>query len=409
MGLSEHPQQMVVVAEAIHASKVLDSPKKSPRTPVAAYVVRNTFIEVHDHHEESGEEELNQPLFRRRRGSSFFRCASEPLRIPREVGGGANGVDGGPCSVQEGDNASNPEMCNIFESQDRQLKLRRDSVDIAYLTTGADWNSSGSALQLPAFSQSPQMPPGSFKPVRREDNSALAAAMQAGFSAGVLAAMSLTGPTSAPAQRNTVPQPSRAYLSRTDQHDEFAGWSRGRQSNLGDGKGRSTTPPGRCSSNTSEASTTIGSATSQGAPSPVPKPSSSVPCHLIWCDTRAFKEASAAQRSQLEAETHLPVKAHKSAENCIRLLRKKQNAQGRPPCVILVSSTNSVALLPFLNAASHLIPKVVVLQDSNGNRKYDGADQILTKYPFVERVASSWSEAVHAIGMAVAEIQVAQW
>jgi len=402
MALTEHPH-LAVVAEAIHPSKSLESPNKSPRTP-AIYVVRNTFIEVHDSNEESGEQELNQPLFRRRRGSSFFRCSSEHLRVPREVGRDDNCVDGSQCSAQESDNASNPEMCDVLESQNRQLKSRRDSKDIAYLTTGIDWKSSGFASQLPASSQSPQMPPGSFKPLQREDNSALAAAMQAGFSAGVLAAMSLTGPAvPAPVragQRKTVAQPSRVYLSRSDQNDEFVG---GRQSDFVDVKGRSTTPPGRFSSNTSEASTTIGSATS-----PLPKPSS-VPCHLIWCDTRAFKDASAAQRSQLEAETHLPVKTHKSAENCIRLLRKKQNAQGRPPCVILVSSTNAAALLPFLNEASHLSTKVVVLQDSNGNRKNDGEDQILTKYPFVERVVSSWSEAVHAIGMAVAEIQVAQW
>merc|ERR1719469_1844988 len=52
----------------------MDSP-----SPIAApvYVVRNTFVEMINDGSEQAEDTV--PLFRRRRGSSFFRSSSEPL------------------------------------------------------------------------------------------------------------------------------------------------------------------------------------------------------------------------------------------------------------------------------------------------------------------------------------------
>merc|ERR1719181_2730806 len=70
---------------------------KSPRT--TNYVVRNTFIEVQDHDEEFEiEEEMSRSTFQRRRGSSFWRCASEPPiapRSPRENRNPNEGLDVG--------------------------------------------------------------------------------------------------------------------------------------------------------------------------------------------------------------------------------------------------------------------------------------------------------------------------
>merc|ERR1711924_570476 len=102
--------------------------------------------------------------------------------------------------------------------------------------------------------------------------------------------------------------------------------------------------------------------------------------------------------------TGVSVKAHKSAENCIRLLRKKQNAQGRPPCVILVSWANAGALLPFLNECTNINAKVIVLCES-ASRKKDGLDSLASRYPFVEKVVFQWADAVQAVGLAVAEMQ----
>lgn len=259
------------------------------------------------------------------------------------------------------------------------MKPRHDSQDIAFLSV--------SPTMSPGI---PQLPPGSFAVSQRD--TALTAAIQAGFNAGIQAALAMrTNPTLLQHHHGrSWQQPSRK---------DIPALGRGRQFDQ-ESKLRATTPPGQPSSGVSEASTCVGS----GSLAPqMPK----LPCHLIWCDNRAFKEASASQRQQLEGETGIAVKAHKSAENCIRLLRKKQNAQGRPPCVILVSWANAGALLPFLNEGTNVNAKVVVLCESS-LRKKDGLDSLVSRYPFVEKVVFHWADAVQAVGLAVAEMQVAQ-
>jgi len=162
-----------------------------------------------------------------------------------------------------------------------------------------------------------------------------------------------------------------------------------------------------CSSAVSDGSTTVGSATPHHDKTVC---SYGPPCHVVWCDHRAFKETSSLLKAQLESEVQVPVKAHKSAENVIRLLRKKQRAQGRPPCVFVVSWANSGALLPFLNESIHVAAKVIVLCDARGGRRQDGSEQqLMEQYPSVVKVAGSWTEAIHTAGKAVAEFQLAQW
>jgi len=226
-----------------------------------------------------------------------------------------------------------------------------------------------------------------------QHDTALSAAIQAGFNAGMQTALSMRANPTLLQQHHgrNWQQPSRK---------DFPGHGRGRQFDQGS-KLRTSTPPGQPSSGASDASTSI-SLLSAATPS-----LSKTPCHLIWCDNRAFKEASAPQRQELEDETGASVKAHKSAENCIRLLRKKQNAQGRPPCVILVSWANAGALLPFLNECTNINVKVVVLCES-ASRKRDGLDSLSSRYPFVEKVVFQWADAVQAVGLAVAEMHVAQ-
>lgn len=260
------------------------------------------------------------------------------------------------------------------------VKPRHDSQDIAYLSV--------SPTLAPTM---PQMPPGSF--TMSQCDTALSAAIQAGFNAGIQAALTMrTNPTLLQHHHGRDwQQPSRK---------DFAGLGRGRQFDQ-DSKVRTRTPPGQPSSGASDASTSVSN------PSVVMPSPSGAACHLIWCDNRAFKEASAPQRQELEDETGAAVKAHKTAENCIRLLRKKQNAQGRPPCVILVSWANAGALLPFLNECTNVNAKVIVLSES-ASRKKDGLDSLRSRYPFVEKVVFQWADAVKAVGLAVAEMQVAQ-
>jgi hypothetical protein len=231
--------------------------------------------------------------------------------------------------------------------------------------------------------------------------------MHVGFNAGVMAAMSLKSADQhayysahSMAQTSTsrhAPAPSRGQLNAVQ------------LGMLGANPSRPVQKSG--SSGASDTSTTVGSASpvEPRASSPGAGAPQTSACHVVWCDHRAFKETSSGLKAQLEAEVQLPVKAHKSAENVIRLLRKKQRAQGRPPCVFVVSWANAGALLPFLNEFQQVSAKVVVLCDARGGRRQDGSDEMFNQYPFVEKVASNWTEAIHAAGKAVAEFQVAQW
>lgn len=128
-------------------------------------------------------------------------------------------------------------------------------------------------------------------------------------------------------------------------------------------------------------------------------------CHLIWCDHRAFKDTSSELKDELERVCGTTVKTHKTAENCIRLFRKKQRAQGRPPCVLLVSWANAPALLGYLQEAQHISCKVVVLCDARSCRKNESADQLIVQFPFVEKIATTWEEAVESACNAVAAFQ----
>merc|ERR1711976_337414 len=124
-------------------------------------------------------------------------------------------------------------------------------------------------------------------------------------------------------------------------------------------------------------------------------------CHLIWCDHRAFKETSSTLKDQLESKANAQAKTHKTAENCIRLFRKKQRAQGRPPCVILASWANAPGLLQYLADAKHVAAKVVVLCDARSCRKTESIDQLCVDFPFIEKIATTWEAAVEATSSAV--------
>jgi hypothetical protein len=158
---------------------------------------------------------------------------------------------------------------------------------------------------------------------------------------------------------------------------------------------RSLNPCGNTSSNSSDAGTVV-----SGVSKSVDE--SKQPCHVIWCDHRAFKETSGALKEQLESGCGSAVKTHKTAENCIRLFRKKQRAQGRPPCVLLVSWANAPALLSYLTEAQHVSAKVIVLCDARSCRKNETADQLMSQFPCIEKIATTWEEAVESACSATA-------
>jgi len=137
--------------------------------------------------------------------------------------------------------------------------------------------------------------------------------------------------------------------------------------------------------------------------------SSKQSCHLIWCDHRAFKDASLKEK--LETHVGSTVKMHKTAENCIRLFRKKERAQGRPPCVLLVSWSNAPALLSYLADASHVDATVVLLCDSRYHGRnsgtFESAVKLAEQFPFVKNVATTWEDAAESVRQAVAAVHSA--
>lgn len=132
-------------------------------------------------------------------------------------------------------------------------------------------------------------------------------------------------------------------------------------------------------------------------------------CHVVWCDQRAFKEASEQQRLQLEEAVKMPVRTHKTAEKCMRLIQKKKRSaesrQARPPTVFLISWANAPTLVPYLCEVSEQSTKVVVLCDLCGCRGRDAARRWSRHFPLVDCIADSWQQAVEQVAMAVNMLQ----
>jgi hypothetical protein len=299
------------------------------------YVVHNTFVEILD------EPELavdcpSLPAFRRRRGSSFFRCSSEPLRTSR-----------------------NNAACNAAA-----LDLTVDSCST---------EDEGSTCDR----STPQLSPASSR-------------------------ASSPAPSLGPCEQFPIAVPRQIAALETPQHCLV-----GQFHNVmfGYGSGQTMFLPALQQQT--------------GCNTSLPRSSGLVPhlsqveqcdnrgsCHLIWCDHRAFKDSSAQLKNELEARSGASVKTHKTADNCIRLFRKKQRAQGRPPCAILVSWANAQALLDYLqDAGSHVNARVVVLCDARSCRKGDSSvTDFEARYPELCNVATSWEDALDAVSAAVAAL-----
>jgi len=141
-------------------------------------------------------------------------------------------------------------------------------------------------------------------------------------------------------------------------------------------------------------------------PLPTSKGAASAGCMVIWCDHHAFKDDSVLLRDRLDSATGLSTKAHKTAEKCIRLLRKKRNAKARPLSVFLVSFANAPPLVRYLSTADHVYAKVVVLCDSARCRSASARLAAITSdaaggrgenSSLVEAVVGSFAEAVDAV------------
>lgn len=350
---------------------------ESPRT-APFYVVRNTFVEMVDENSpEHTVEEASAPLYRRRRGSSFFRCSSEPLVGARS----GNAPDAG-CQEFPLDTVS---------TEDEGSDGGRSTLEVS-----------------PATSREASPSPGEFSPVYA--NMVRVPKVEPVRPAHLFMAPTLHG-YCANWNAMAMQDHSQQYMSATYQTQQahtghlplffeahktpFAPQMQFEQPRA---CAREASPFGNMSSNLSDAGTAVSGISKNDE--------SKQPCHLIWCDHRAFKDTSSALKEQLEKGSGVTVKTHKTAENCIRLFRKKQRAQGRPPCVLLVSWANAPALLSYLSEeAQQISVKVVVLCDTRCCRKNENADQLAVQFPFVEKIVTSWEEAVESACNAVAAFQ----
>merc|ERR1719171_2752787 len=92
---------------------------------------------------------------------------------------------------------------------------------------------------------------------------------------------------------------------------------------------------------------------------------------LIWCDETAFKSTSLAKKKQLEC-LGLRVKAHKTAERCIRSLDKRSKKHiytpaASQPRVIALVTTDNYDLVSYLRERPFLARTLVVFGDQAGD------------------------------------------
>lgn len=126
------------------------------------------------------------------------------------------------------------------------------------------------------------------------------------------------------------------------------------------------------------------------------------PCQVFWCDARAFKDA--ALKDQLEQDIQIPVKCYRTAEMCMRLLRKKQNVQCKMNYrIFLVSWCDAQSLVSFLND-EQFMSKVIVLCDTCGSKGCSKACAWAQQYPQVD-VAVTWTQAVQILEQCISNCQ----
>jgi len=336
----------------------------SPSSTVApVYVVRNTFVEI-----VNGDGALQVPPFRQRLGSSFFRSSSEPLTAE----GRSHRQD---CKDNAHDEATSTE-------DEGSSGISTPSMSRA-----------SSRASSPSAGSKPPMYAGSPEFLARSLN----VAMHSNFTAGMFAGMAMQDQHMPQQQIPVGAAPLYSSGVHTGQmpfffearNTPFVFPSHEQLRCPPQTMARELSPVGQQSSTSNEATGANGVTQA---------------CHFIWCDHRAFKDTASTLKGQLEQASGVAVKTHKTAENCIRLFRKKQRAQGRPPCVILVSWANAPDLLSYLAEADQVSAQVIVLCDARSCRKNESAEQLAAQFPFISKIATTWDEAVESACKSVAAI-----
>jgi len=143
-----------------------------------------------------------------------------------------------------------------------------------------------------------------------------------------------------------------------------------------------------------------------GAPAPPPSGWT-----VLWCDEMAFKAISQPKRDELEG-MGIRVKAHKTAERCIRSLDKRAKkltmqppltpggSPAPPPKTIALVTEESHEVIPYLNDRPFLARHVVLVASPG---KEDQRLKRFTEVPIVKKVVPTWEEGVTVISEIIEE------
>lgn len=358
--------------------------------------VRNTFIEVDETGSESCADLLSPPHMRWR--PSHLRCASEPVPV-QSFEGFRSAVHSGsgfhsrtssyqaeePLDMQamlqaparEHEAKASPERQERAELRNANLNSKdafkeshsRECTGAA-VKTQCKWHLRGTCKYGAAcrFSHDRSQKPSASSELQKAPGP-----LPAGLVPGPLP-VGPHAPEAKPQTPGPLPRPSEHTASRC----------------------RSASP----------VSTTAGSSAGEEPGAGQRPGQSEKPHQVFWCDARAFKQEFQGLREQLETSIGMAAKSHKTAEKCMRLLKKKQRVraergrgvQKARPLVFLVSWANAQELVGFLQEAAHMPPlKVVVLCDTNGARTRAAAERWSKDISLIEHVAATWPEAVQVV------------
>jgi hypothetical protein len=125
---------------------------------------------------------------------------------------------------------------------------------------------------------------------------------------------------------------------------------------------------------------------------------------VIWCDELAFKAASQAKRDELE-QMGIRVKAHKTAERCIRSLDKRAKkinpAPGEPgpsaesPKTLALVTEENHELVPYLVERPVLVRNIIFLASSGGEAVWSARYE--QSKPILHSVVGTWEDAVEVV------------
>lgn len=130
---------------------------------------------------------------------------------------------------------------------------------------------------------------------------------------------------------------------------------------------------------------------------PPPPGDGSAELEIIWCDEASFRTGAEERKLEL-AKFGTRVRCYKSADACIRSMRKKTSRKQRPRVFILVSARNA-EFITFLKSDECLCQTMGVVVLRGGSNM---PDESFASFAAVRKVCSTWEDAIAALAEVVA-------